>query len=57
MKFNSTVIKHLVPGIMLELETTANLKIIYSLQYSISVTIFSQLSVKNYSFTLKIFKN
>ena len=34
MKFCSTVIKHLVPGIMLELETTDNFKIIYSLQYS-----------------------
>ena len=34
MKFSSTVIKHLVPGIMLELETTANFKIIYCLKYS-----------------------
>ena len=34
MKFSSIVIKHLVPRIMLELETTANFKIICSLQYS-----------------------
>lgn len=40
-KFSSTVIKHLVPGILLELKIALNLRIIYTLQYRISVTVYS----------------